>query len=195
MEKDKEYQTVTTMKNTSRFLTALFFMLASAGIVYAQENAEKKYDLRPEFTLRGTLGFFNSNHRVTGGVSINGKSTVGLMLGHHESYRDDIPCDIHLINTALYCRRYFHLGKQKRFAFYIDAYAGAGWVYKVNGNRYETNHETGKEEPLIETKPGDVFFIAGLQPGFRVRCYRNLHIFIGPSIGTDCIGAHIGIGL
>jgi hypothetical protein len=27
-----------------------------------------------------------------------------------------------------------------------------------------------------------------------VRCYKNLHLFLGPTIATDCIGAHLGIG-
>ena len=45
------------------------------------------------------------------------------------------------------------------------------------------------------TPAGDAELILGLQPGFRVRCYKNFHIFLGPSIATDCIGVHLGIGI
>lgn len=186
------------MRNITRFAACLL-MLAATATVHAQENnaadaVEKKYDLRPEFTLRGSLGFFNSDHRISGGVCINGKRTFGIMLGQHSTYLDHVPGDIYSIITSLYYRNYYHLGKRKICAFYLDAYAGAAWVYKVIGNSYEINYETGQKEPSIKTKPGDAVFIAGLQPGFRVRCYHNLHLFFGPSIATDCIGVHIGIG-
>lgn len=181
------------MKHSSRFFTCLFMFIFTVA-AYAQENEaavakEKKYELRPEFTLRGSLGLFNSDHRISGGVNINGKRTAGLMLGHHYTYYDHVPGDLDAIITALFYRRYFHLGKRKICAFYVDAYAGVGVVYKVTGNEYR---EDGT--PII-AEPGEVIPIFGLQPGFRIRCYRNLHLFFGPSIATDCIGVHIGIGL
>ena len=186
------------MRSTVRLVASLF-MLTFWATIYAQNNevageTKKKYELRPEFTLRGSLGLFNSDHRISGGVNINGKRTAGLMLGHHHTYYDHVPGDLDAIVTALFYRRYFHLGKRKICAFYIDAYAGAGWIYKVTGNRYEVINEEGEERLMIDEEPGDVVPILGLQPGFRVRCYKNLHIFLGPSIATDLIGAHIGIG-
>ena len=27
-----------------------------------------------------------------------------------------------------------------------------------------------------------------------VRFYKNLHLFLGPTIATDCLGLHLGIG-
>lgn len=185
------------MGNTTRLVASLF-MLAFWMVAYAQDNevtgdSKKKYELCPEFTLRGSLGFFNGDHRISGAVNINGKRSVGLMLGHHLCYLDHVPADIDAIVTTLFYRRYFHLGKRKICAFYIDAYAGVSWIYKVTGNRYEVD-ETGETKPIVDSEPGDVVPILGLQPGFRVRCYKNLHIFLGPSIATDLIGAHIGIG-
>ncbi len=186
------------MKNTTRVVVC-FSMLIFATLTYAQNNevtdvAKKKYELRPEFTLRGSLGFFNGDHRISGAVNINGKRSVGLMLGHHLCYLDHVPADIDAIVTTLFYRRYFHLGKRKICAFYIDAYAGVGWIYKVTGNRYEVD-ETGEMKPIVDSEPGDAELILGLQPGFRVRCYKNFHIFLGPSIATDCIGVHLGIGI
>ena len=41
---------------------------------------------------------------------------------------------------------------------------------------------------------GDVQFYLSWQPGIRVRCYKNLHIFLGPTLSTHCLGVHLGIG-
>ena len=172
-----------------RFLLYLF-LLVSLG-TYAQD--ERKHELSSEFTACGYAGFFNNGYRVSGGVNIDGKRSAGLMLGYHDSYHDDAPGDVYSIVTALYYRRYFPFGQHGRFAFYVDAYVGAEYVYKVTG-KYGVDLETGKVAALFDYSPGDVFPIWGVHPGFRVRLYKNLNIFFGPSVGTDCIGIHFGIG-
>ena len=163
-----------------------FLLLVSVAGVYAQ--AERKYELRPEFAARGYVGFYNNGCRVSGGVNVDGKRSAGLMLGYHDSYHDYAPGDVYSITTALYYRRYFHLGKRRACAFYVDLYAGAGWVYEVDEWFPE------RESNRIDEKKGDVIPFVGIHPGFRVRLYKNLNIFFGPSVGTDCIGIHIGIG-
>lgn len=185
-----------TMKHIPRIFVCLFMML-SVSYAKAQANsveivtemAEKKYVLRPEFTARAYAGIYNGGYRITGGVNINDKRTAGLMLGYHDSYHDYAPGNVYAITTALYYRRYFHLGKRQVCAFYIDAYAGAGWVYKVDEWFPEGEHNQ------IDMEKGDVVPFIGLHPGFSVRLYKNLHIFLGPTIGTDCLGLHLGIGL
>ena len=167
-----------------RILLCLF-LLVSVG-TYAQ--GERKHELRPEFMARGYAGFFNNGYRISAGVNIDGRRSAGLVLGYHDSYYDDAPGDVYSIVTALYYRRYFPFGKHGRFAFYVDAYAGAGWVYKVD----EVVPDGG--ECMIDQKAGDVDSVLGLQPGLRIRLYRNMHISLGPSIATDCVGAHFGIG-
>lgn len=47
---------------------------------------------------------------------------------------------------------------------------------------------------MIKENVGDMIFIGGWQPGIRVRCYKNLHLFIGPTLAAECLGAHLGIG-
>ena len=47
---------------------------------------------------------------------------------------------------------------------------------------------------MIDQKAGDVVPVLGLQPGLMIRLYRNMHISLGPSIATDCVGVHFGIG-
>ena len=33
-----------------------------------------------------------------------------------------------------------------------------------------------------------MWYITGWQPGIRVRCYKNLHLFLGPTNATDFLG-------
>ena len=145
---------------------------------YAFSKAGVK-EWKPEFTLRYQTGLWTSGPVLSGGVRVDEKRTFGLMLGHGDTYIDAAPADLYSINAALMFRRYWHLGAQKRFAIYGDFYAGCGWIYKINGEYNEDN-------------VGDPRLILGIQPG--VRCYKNLHVFLGSTIATDCIGIHVGIG-
>ena len=86
-----------------------------------------------------------------------------------------------------------HFGRRKIFAFYSDLYAGAAWIYGIDG-KYHSNLETGEQREVINGDVGDVLFVGGWQPGIRVRFYKNLHLFLGPTIATDCLGLHLGIG-
>ena len=181
------------MKRIIGFLFCSFLMLSA----YAQSDggeitAGNKYDLRPEFTARGYVGFYNGGYRISGGVNINNKRTAGLMLGYHDTYYDAAPGNVYSINTSLWYRHYFHMGSNRRWAFYVDAYAGVGWVYKVDDNSLDL--VTGERMSMIDESPGDVMPRLGLQPGISIRCYNTLRIFAGPSIATDCVGLHIGIG-
>ena len=168
-------------------LCTILAMGAHAQTDGGEITAEKKYDLRPEFTARVTAQFFQSDYTVSGGVNVNNKNTYGLMLGYKEMYDDAAPADMYAITSSLYYRHYFHLGKRQVCAFYIDANVGACWVYK-------TNYRPEDDYPLYET--GDCGLILSLEPGFRVRLYKNLHIFFGPtaSLGLGNFGLHFGIG-
>ena len=42
---------------------------------------------------------------------------------------------------------------------------------------------------------GDILFAATWQPGVRFRFWKNLHLFHGPTISTNTIGIHLGVGL
>ena len=192
-----------------RIMTILIAVLA-AGNVFAQGSVsednqrwanEWKYafskegikEWKPEFTLRGYAGFVTSGPMLTGGVRIDQKRSFSLFVGMGDTYIDHAPADIYTVSTGLNFRRYWHLGKRKVFALYSDLYAGAAFVTEVTGATYEIN-DNGEVWEIVEEKPGDVLFIGGWQPGVRIRFYRNLHIFLGPTIATDCIGAHFGIG-
>ncbi len=157
---------------------------------FSKEGVKK---WRPEFTARYGLGIYASEFGLTGGVRIDEKRTFGVMVEHHSNYLSYAPGDIYSMSTELFMRRYFHMGQKKRFALYSDFSLGVGWIYKVSG-KYRNNPETGEREVIIEENPGDVYFAFGWQAGFRLRIYKNLHIFLGPTFSSCCFGGHIGIG-
>ena len=76
-----------------------------------------------------------------------------------------------------------HLDKKDVTALYSDVIAGARRIYRVAG-----------EGPSILVSPGDVFFNLDWQPGLRLRFYKNIHVFLGPTIGRASVGFHIGLG-
>lgn len=194
----------------NRIITFLAALIFSVGSSYAQETMsddhsgwvnEWKYafskeginEWKPEFTLRYYTGLTTTGPMLTGGVKVDEKRTFALFVGQGDTYLDYAPGDLYFMSAGLNFRRYWHLGKRKIFAFYSDLYAGAGWIYKIGG-KYHGNADTGEQWEVIDDNVGDVLFVGGWQPGIRVRCYKNLHIFLGPTIATDCLGIHLGIG-
>lgn len=136
---------------------------------------------KTEYTLRYRAGLFTSGPMFTAGIRVDEKRTIGLFTGLEEIWDDATPANIYSARLGFTFRRYWHMGKRKTFAFYSDLYAGAGYIYKVTS-------------PDSYAHKGDVLFVGGWQPGIRVRCYKNLHIFLGPTLATDCLGLHLGIG-
>lgn len=193
-----------------RILTILTAVIIASGSALGQETMaedlsgwanEWKYafskegvkEWKPEFTLRYYVGLVTNSPMLTGGVRADEKRSFALFVGQGETYLDYAPGDLYTIRTGVNFRRYWHLGKRRIFAFYSDLYAGAAWIYKING-KYHGNSETGEQWEVIDDNVGDVLFLGGWQPGIRVRCYKNLHLFLGPTIATDCLGLHLGIG-
>ena len=188
-----------------RLIITLFICLFFAsGIVNAQENQSRwanewRYafskegmkEWRPEFTLKRSGGFFTDRRMITGGVRVDEKRSFALYLGQGDQWIDHVPASVYSIRTGVSFRRYWHLGARKTFAFYSDLSAGIGWVYKIDGGYYET---PDGDVYGISEEVGDMLFEVLWQPGFRVRFYKNIHIFFGPLLATDCIGIHFGVG-
>ena len=157
-------------------------------------SKEGRENWKPEFTFRLQAGLITSGPMLTGGVRVDEKRSLHLLLGQGDTYIDHAPGDLQSVRAGVAFRRYWHLGKRKAVAFYSDLYAGAACIYEVNG-KYRYNKETGEKKEIIDDNVGDMRFIGGWQPGFRVRFYKNIHLFLGPTIATDCIGIHLGVGL
>ena len=156
-------------------------------------SAERRQAWKPEFTARVYAGFVTEGPAITGGVRVDDKRTLGLMVWQGETYIDAAPGAVYNVSAGLYMRRYFHLGKKDIVALYSDFAVGAGYVYKVNGKYWE-NTETGEKTEIIEDSPGDIKFAATWQPGIRFRFWRNVHLFLGPTISTNTVGLHLGVG-
>lgn len=196
------------MKRNIRFMIFSVFMLLLSNNVNAQEtmvedvagignewkyafSKEGRKQWKPEFTLRYQAGLGNSGPMLNGGVKFDEKRTASVFLEMGDCYIDYAPGNLYSAIIGLNYRRYFHLGKRKIFAFYTDIYLGGGWIYKIDGKYH---YPGGVKEEIINDNMGDAVFVAGIQPGLRARLYKNLHLFLGPTIATDCLGLHLGIG-
>ena len=158
-------------------------------------SAEGRQQWKPEVTARIKAGIYSGAETLTGGIRVDSKRTLGIMLGQGTVFIDAAPGHVYHLETAAYMRRYVHLGKRDVFALYSDVYIGAGGVYKVTGDAVRTIPGTCEERVLINQKPGDVHFLIGWEPGIRLRIYRNVHVFLGPTISNACLGAHLGLGI
>ena len=158
-------------------------------------SADGRRSWKPEITARAKVGIYTGGQNLSIGARVDDKRTLGLMLGNGHLYVDAAPGDVYAIQTSAYMRRYLHLGKRDIIALYSDLALGASWVYKVSG-KYWYDDRTGEIiQEMISANPGDVHFMATWEPGIRLRFYRNIHLFLGPTISTDCLGLHIGLGL
>ena len=180
-----------------KFRVMAFLLLVSSSIsaqsIKESFSAEGRKNWKPEFTVRGNVGIFTGGAILSGGLRIDEKRTLGLMLGEQSIYYDAEPATVHYINTSLFWRRYFHLGERQRTAFYSDLSVGVGWIYQVEES-FWYNEWTGEWEGGVDDEPGDVYPIISWQPGIRVRFYKNIHLFFGPTLATNCMGVHLGFG-
>ena len=156
-------------------------------------SAEGRQNWKPEFTARYYAGFVTEGPAITGGVRIDNKRTFGIMVWQGNTWIDAAPASVYSLSSGLYCRRYFHLGKKDIVTLYADFAVGAGYVYKLGGG-YMHNAETGETVRTTDYEKGQVLFAATLQPGVRFRFWRNLHLFLGPTISTNTVGLHLGVG-
>ncbi len=146
-------------------------------------SKEGRQNWKPEFTARYYAGFVTEGPAVTGGVRIDDKRTLGLMVWQGKTWIDAVPASVYSISAGLYMRRYFHLGQKDIVALYCDLAIGAGYVYKIDGTADSTQYSKG-----------EVLFAAALQPGIRFRLWKNLHLFLGPTLSTNTVGLHLGVG-
>ena len=168
------------------------FLPWAEGWKYAFSQ-DGRQNWKPEFTARYYAGFVTEGPAITGGVRIDDKRTLGLMLWQGRTYIDAAPSDVYSLSAGLYMRRYFHFGQKDIVAIYIDFAAGGGYVYKMDGG-YMVNHETGETIKTANYDKGDMLFAATLQPGVRFRFWKNLHLFLGPTLSTNTVGLHLGLG-
>lgn len=175
------------MKRLSLIVFSILVSLSS----WAQGSSEafSKEDIRwkPEFTVRSELTMPGASYLASFGMRINHRVTVGIMGGHHSTWYDADARMLYSLSANAYARCYFHLGPQQRVSLFVDGYAGPAFFYKEVRQR---------EIALPGDHPGkgDMWFNAAIEPGIRLRIYKNIHIFTGPLFGTRYIGLHAGVG-
>lgn len=149
-------------------------------------SEEGRQNWKPEFTARAYGGFYEAGVALSAGVRIDNRRTLGILVAKAEMGSASSDTEYFTKIMATY-RRYYHIGKRERFAFYSDMNFGVGIVNKV---------ELGPTAELEEyhSKPGDWGPMLEWQPGIRLRLIGNSHISLGPSLSPTHFGLHIGVG-
>ena len=182
-------------------IACVVFMLlplisAQAQSIKESFSVEGRENWKPEVTVRGNLGIYAGGFAVTGGVRIDEKRTLGLMVGKNVNVYTVMHgyADINSFSAALYGRRYFHLGERKIFSFYSDLALGAAVVTGMEGAYWVDPIDGTTKMDDIDVERGDVQLYVSFQPGMRVRFYKNIHLFLGPTLSSHCLGVHLGLG-
>ena len=188
-------------KNILKAIAFAVLMAFSLTSVQAQSikesfSDEGRENWKSEVTMRGNLGIYAGGFAVTGGVSIDEKRTLGLMVGKNSNTYTVTHgyTDVNSFSAALYGRRYFHLGERKIFSFYSDLALGAAFVTDLEGAYWVDPVDGVTKKEDISVDKGDVQFYISWQPGIRVRFFDNVHLFLGPTLSSHCLGVHLGIG-
>lgn len=188
-------------KNILKAIAFAVLMAFSLTSVQAQSikesfSAEGRKNWKPEVTVRGNLGIYAGGFAVTGGVRIDEKRTLGLMAGKNVNVYTVTHgyTDVNRFSAALYGRRYFHLGERKIFSLYSDLALGAAFVTDLEGAYWVDPVDGVTKREDISVDKGDVQFYISWQPGIRVRFFDNVHLFLGPTLSSHCLGVHLGIG-
>lgn len=114
------------------------------------------------------------------------------MIGQSDIYIDAAPGNIYHINAGAFCRRYFHVGALDAISFYAGLSAGVSYIDEVAG-KYRYGY-AGELTEVIFENPGDVSLFMAFEPGVKVKLFRNFHLFLGPTLSTQTMGMHVGIG-
>ena len=167
------------------------FRSSYEGYKYAFSKEGRK-EWKPEFTIRLCMGLPTGGPAVTGGIRINNNHTLGVFIMQETTYIDAVPADIYDCFAGLFWRGYIHLGKRNVISLYSDVSLGGNYVYRVNG---KYRYMDGEQIEVVKTSPGDVAFVATWQPGIRLRFWKNIHIFLGPTFSNNIVGGlHFGVG-
>ena len=177
-------------------LMAFSFTSVQAQSIKESFSAEGRKNWKSEITARGNLGIYAGGFAVTGGVRIDERRTLGLMAGKNVNVYTVTHgyTDVSSFSVALYGRRYFHLGERKIFSLYSDLALGAAFVTDLEGAYWVDPVDGVTKKDDISVEKGDVQFYISWQPGIRVRFFDNVHLFLGPTLSSHCLGVHLGIG-
>lgn len=154
--------------------------------------------VRPEFTVRYFTGFFSEGGTVTAAANINDWFSLGIAGGRSRTYYGAYPYYAFSYQAGLYMRGCLHLGSRHISSFYLDLLPLANYCYYPDLNTFIVKYGGDSQSyDNLSMKYGDIWGGVTIEPGFRVRLYRNFQLFLGvlyTASRHDSVGVHIGFG-
>ena len=138
------------------------------GVIYAQNEGKVRWS--PEFSAKVYVSIYHSSCEISAGVRVD-DNVFGLGSGCGSEYWDPYPANIKLIPVYGFYRRYFPLGKKKRFLLFGEATLGGESVYEISCGRPDVQF---KSTPYWRWR-------VRLTPGIALRLFGNTNIYLAPT--------------
>jgi hypothetical protein len=142
-----------------------------AAVIYAQNDGKARWS--PEFSAKAFVSIYHGSYEITAGARVN-DNVFGLGSGYANEYWDAYPARVRKIPVYGFYRRYFPLGKKKRFLLFGEATLGGECVYRISGN-IDSADEKYKTTPYWKWR-------ASLTPGIALRLFGNTSIYLAPTL-------------
>ena len=139
--------------------------------IYAQDDDKVRWS--PEFSAKAFVSIYHGSYEITAGARAN-DNVFGLGSGYGTEYWDAYPAHVKKVPVYGFYRRYFPLGKKKRFLLFGEATLGGETVYKISGGIKGVD-EDFRKTPYWKWR-------ASFTPGIALRLFRNTSIYLAPTI-------------
>lgn len=170
-------------KITILLISALFALISiDASAQFSWKNIKPAAEADAAFTL--PMGYVFSG---SAGVKISDRLVFGVGGAYFNEHFDSVSSDVHLASGYFWNRYYFLRSNGKRSAFYTDLKIGASIV--------TNNPRQDPDDPSRIDDKGDLRPYLRLALGYRIAIHKDFGLNIGPNIGTDGFGIHLGFSL
>ena len=156
------------MKRTLCTIVAIFVTVA----IYAQNSEKVRWS--PEFSAKAYVSVYHGSYEITAGARIN-DNVFGLGSGYGHEFWDAYPVSVKKIPVYGFYRRYFPLGRKRRFLLFGEATAGGECVYRISGSGLKGAEDDFKPTPYWN-------WGASLTPGIALRLFGNTSIYLAPTL-------------
>lgn len=154
-----------------RTLCSIAAILVSV-LVYAQDDEVAGWS--PEISAKAYVSVYHGAYEITAGARIH-DNVFGLGSGYGHEFWDAYPASVKKIPLYGFYRRYFPLGRKKRFLLFGEATVGGECVYKISGSGIKGAEEDFKQTPYWNWR-------ASLTPGLALRLFGNTNIYLAPTL-------------
>lgn len=147
-------------------------------------SPEGRQNWHPEVAVDGHAMIWMGSADLAVGARTDHKRVFGLGVGLGEHVNDALPGHSYYVSAYLWHRHYAHLGKRERFALYSDIRLGAGCYYKSTESEWGDMPAVGSFLPVLRWAPG-----------ISLRVVDEFRLNLGPVVGTDILGVHLGLSI